>query len=79
MTTLLSHCELIDSYLEVNGFTRKDLARSTHLPLAKVDDILAHDRPITLRLARGVNRLIPQLSVDFIVKYEKKYREETRR
>lgn len=73
---VVSTGEVINQYLEANNFTYQDLAKASNVSLKTIYRIVSDESKLSNEVAIGLNKLIPDISVEFIVCYDVKYQLE---
>lgn len=73
MDRIISTGSMVGIYLEANGFTITDLAASSGLSGRTIYRLLNDEGKLTQEMAEGVNKLIPGISVEFLMTYDAKY------
>jgi plasmid maintenance system antidote protein VapI len=71
MDKIISTGAMIGTYLEANGFSGSDLV-SLGVPEMFVNRMLGGECRLTLEMARAIHALIPGLSVEFLMSYDRK-------
>ena len=65
--------EVIKQYLEANDFSLADLANASNVSLKTIYRIISDESKLPYEVAYGLNKLIPEITVEFISGYDAKY------
>mgnify|MGYP003310901861 CR=1 FL=1 len=68
--------EVIKQYLEDNNFSLADLAESSNVSLKTIYRIISDESKLSYEVAIGLNKIIPEISIEFILGYDAKYQIE---
>lgn len=66
--------KMISGYLVANGLTISDLAQASGVSLRNIYRFINDDAEMSPKIAIGINKLMPEISLDFLASYETKYR-----
>lgn len=64
---------MLKLYLEENNFTINDLLKVTDVSSATLYNFFAGRGKFTYKIALGINKLMPELSIPFLMKYDAEY------
>jgi len=64
---------MVRGYLDSNGISIKTLAEACGLSERTIYRFLCDDSKLSRRLAEGINSLIPEISLEFLMTYDAKY------
>lgn len=78
MNRIVSTGKIIKMYLSENDLDASMLADASNVSLRTIIRILNDERPIGMDVAIGMNKLIPEISPDFLVSYDSKYQLQKR-
>jgi plasmid maintenance system antidote protein VapI len=70
---LLSTGQIIAAYLEANNLSIFDLAKSSGVGLKTIYRLVNDESKLSYKIAQGMNRLISEVSLEFLVSYDAKY------
>ncbi len=73
LDTLMKPSEIVAVYLEENNFTINDLITIGGISRATAYNFLAGKQDMTFKIAAAVNKLIPEISIEFLLNYQVKY------
>ena len=77
---MVSTGRMIFEYLDANGFDINDLANASGVsPRTLFRVITSQESKVSYEIAQGVNKLIPEISIAFIMKYDAEYQTERRK
>ena len=77
--SVVSTGRIIYEYLEANGFTIDDLYKTSGVSYRTIFRvIMSQDSKLPYKIAEGTNKLIPEISVSFLMKYDAEYQLERR-
>ncbi len=77
--SVVSTGTMIYEYLDANGFTIDDLYKASGVSYRTIFRVVtAQESKLPYKIAEGVNRLIPEISVSFLMKYDAEYQLERR-
>lgn len=65
--------DIVKMYFEENNLSINDLYNSGLVSKDEVNRFFNSDYKLTKNLASAINKLLPELSVDFLLDYDKKY------
>lgn len=68
--------EIIKQYLESNDYSLADLAYASNVSLKTIYRIISDESKLPYEVAYGLNKLISEISVEFILGYDAKYQME---
>ena len=78
MDRIISTGNMIETYLEANGFSITNLAESSGVSERTIYRLLNDEGKLTQEMAEGVNKLIPGISVEFLMTYDARYQIQKR-
>lgn len=67
---------IIKLYLLENDFTFSDLAHSSGVSLRNIYRLMSDEIQLSYEVAKGMNSLIPEISIEFLMVYDTKYQIE---
>ena len=73
INTIISTADMVRGYLDSNGISIKTLAEACGLSERTIYRFLCDDSKLSRRLAEGINSLIPEISLEFLMTYDAKY------
>lgn len=73
MNDLIDTGTMIKVYLEENGITIEDLAKASDVSVKTVYRVLNNQTKLSYKVANGINKLIPEITEDFLMSYDAKY------
>lgn len=73
MEQIISSAKMIASYLEANNFTVSDLVEASNVSSRTIARLLNDECKLPYEVAVGLNKLISEISVEFLVLYDSKY------
>ena len=73
MDQIVSSAKMIASYLEANNFTIIDLAKASNVSPRTIARLLNDECKLPYEVAVGLNKLIPEISVEYLILYDSKY------
>ena len=73
INTIISTADMIRGYLDSNGISIKSLSQVCGLSERTIYRFLCDDSKLSRRLAEGINSLIPEISLEFLMTYDAKY------
>lgn len=77
---MVSTGRMIFEYLDANGFDINDLAEASGVsPRTLFRVITSQESKVSYEIAQGVNKLIPEISIAFVMKYDAEYQIERRK
>lgn len=65
--------KIVKMYIDENGFNASDLANASNVSIRTIIRLYNDETPLSFNVAVGLNKLIPEISTDFIVSYDSKY------
>ena len=73
INTIISTADMVRGYLDSNGVSIKTLAEVCGLSERTIYRFFCDDSKLSRRLAEGINSLIPEISLEFLMTYDAKY------
>ena len=73
MNTIISTAEMIRGYMDANDVSVKALSEASGLSERTVYRFLGDEGKLSKRIAQGLNNLIPEISLEFLMTYDAKY------
>jgi len=73
ITKLLSTGQIISAYLEANDLNIFDLAKASGVEAKTIYRLINDESKVSYKVVQGMNKLIPGISLDFLVSYDAKY------
>lgn len=73
MNTIISTAEMIRGYMDANDVSVKALSEASGLSERTVYRFLGDEGKLSKRIAQGLNSLIPEISLEFLMTYDAKY------
>ena len=73
INTIISTADMVRGYLDSNGISIKTLAEACGLSERTIYRFLCDDSKLSRKIAEGVNALIPEISLEFLMTYDAKY------
>ena len=73
INTIISTADMVRGYLDSNGISIKTLAEACGLSERTIYRFLCDDSKLGRKIAEGVNALIPEISLEFLMTYDAKY------
>lgn len=64
---------VIKTYMEENDITIEDLANASDVSIKTIYRILNNQSKLNYKVASGINKLIPEITEDFLMSYDAKY------
>jgi len=73
INTIISTADMVRGYLDSNGISIKTLAEACGLSERTIYRFLCDESKLSRKIAEGVNALIPEISLEFLMTYDAKY------
>ena len=73
MDKIVSTSNMVLSYLESNNLTIPQLAEASNLSQRTIRRFINDESKLSYDIAVGVNKLLPNISTDFLMAYDAKY------
>lgn len=73
INTIISTADMVRGNLDSNGISIKTLAEACGLSERTIYRFLCDDSKLSRKIAEGVNALIPEISLEFLMTYDAKY------
>jgi plasmid maintenance system antidote protein VapI len=70
---IISTSEMVKNYMEANGVNASQLASASGVSLRSVYRFLNEESKLSKKIASGLNSLIPEISISFLMVYDAKY------
>lgn len=73
MNRIIDTGTVIKSYLDENEITITQLSDASDVSIKTIYRVLNNQSKLTYKVASGINKLIPEISIDFLMSYDAKY------
>ena len=73
INTIISTADMVRGYLDSNGISVKTLAEACGLSERTIYRFFCDESKLCRKIAEGVNALIPEISLEFLMTYDAKY------
>ncbi len=70
---IISTAQMVKNYMEANNITATQLASASGVSVRSVYRFLNEGSKLSKKIAAGINTLIPEISVGFLMIYDAKY------
>ena len=78
MDRIVSTSKMIGTYLQENSITLEQLADASGVSIITIQRLFNEESKLPYDVAKGVNALIPEIGVEFLMNYDVKYQSQKR-